>query len=322
MKSYNADPAHTIKLSFYGTVASEQGATTESPRRALEAVLVYLQSIDAEAAARHKAIIDPLLGADADWEGPAATLQAEIMARLMAPPNAQAAPAAPDPATLFGISPRAQNLRLAVENLDAELRLRQPELVAQSNKRAFNDAMHDVAVARNLLELHAALAQRAPLGTLVSMRDQMAADHLAYITERENGGKVVVHLHNAHLRRTRTKLPWYEFLPTGAHLDQMFGSRFAVIGGALGASPENFVEAPEAGSLEARLMARGADCFLPTWRARKLPDGALAALPVRSRATRPYITYEPLTPQWVADLDVIAFFRTVTHTRGMPAWPG
>ena len=35
MRRYNSDPAHAVKLSFYGTLPSEQ-ETTESPRQALE----------------------------------------------------------------------------------------------------------------------------------------------------------------------------------------------------------------------------------------------------------------------------------------------
>jgi erythromycin esterase-like protein len=321
MKQYNADPAHAVKLSFYGTVPTEQGETTESPRRALETALTYVQSVDAAAATRYREIMAPLWGVDADWERPAAAIQQQIMARLMAGDNGRSQNP-PEASLQFGISPRAQALRLAVDDVDSELRLRQPELVAASNRALFNDAMHDLLVARNVLALHAALARGDSLGTLVSKRDAMAGEHMLYIAEREGRGKVMVHLHNVHLRRTRTALPWYEFLPTGAHLDQLFGERFAVIGGAVGASEENFIGAPEAGSIEARLLARGSDCFLPTWRGRKLPEGALAALPVRSRAARPYITYEPLTPQLVADLDGIAFFRSSTHTRGMPAWPG
>jgi erythromycin esterase len=321
MKQYNADPAHTTKLSFYGTVPTEQGETTESPRRALESVLAYVQRIDAPAAARHREIMAPLWGADADWERPAAALQAQIMARLMSGDNGRSQNP-PEAALQFGISPRAQQLRLAVDDLAAELRLRQPELVAQSDRASFNDAMHDLSVVRNVLALHAALARGESLGTLVSMRDAMAGEHMLYVTEREGRGKVMVHLHNAHLRRTRTALPWYEFLPTGAHLDQLFGERFAVIGGAVGTSEENFIGAPEAGSLEGRMLVQQSDFFLPTWRGRRLPEGALAALPARSRSSRPYITYEPLTPQWVADLDGIAFLRSATHTRGMPAWPG
>lgn len=322
MRGYNADPAHALKLSLYGTLPSEQGETTESPRRALEQVLAYLRTFDAEAAARHGAIIEPLLGADADWEDPAAALQGEIMARLMGGGDAESDGSTPDEALAFGLSPRARALRLAVEDLALEFQLRRPELVTASGRASLDDALHDLSIARTLLALHAALAARAPLGELVSLRDAMAGEHMLYIAGREAPGKVMVHLHNAHLRRTRTVLPWYEFLPTGAHLDELFGERFAVIGGALGTSEANFIGAPEAGSLEARLLARDSDLFLPTWRGRRLPEGALVALPERSRADRPYITYDPLFEQSVADLDAIAFLRTATQTRGAPAWPG
>ena len=323
MKLYNSDPAHAVKLSFYGTLPSEQGETTESPRRALELVFTYLQSVDAAAAARHREIVEPLLGADADWEGPAAAIQREMMAQLMGGAKPQSENLAPDAGQAFGLSPRAQALRLAVENLAFELHMRQPELAAKSDRGFFNDALHNLAVARNLLALHAALAQRESLDTLVSMRDAMAGEHLVYIAEREETrGKVLVFLHSAHLRRTKTKLPWYEFWPTGAHLEQLFGARFAVIGGAVGTSEANFIGAPEAGSIEARLLARQSDCFLPTWRGLGLPEGELAALPVRTGSTRPYVPYTPLFPQSVADLDGIAFLRSVSYTRGAPPLPG
>lgn len=56
-----------------------------------------------------------------------------------------------------------------------------------------------------------------------------------YVAKREETrGRVLVYLHGAHLRRTKTRLPWYEFWPTGAHLEQVFGANFAVIGGSPG----------------------------------------------------------------------------------------
>lgn len=322
MKRYNADPAHPTKLSFYGTIPSEQGEKTESPRWALELVLAYLQSVDREAAARHAAIIQPLVGADADWEGPAAAIMAEIMAQLLGGSTAESATAAPDAAHAFGISPRAQALRLAVENLAFELQLRRPELVAKSGRARFNGALHDAACARNLLAIHAALARRESLDTLVSMRDAMAGEHLAYIADAEGRGRVLVHLHSSHLRRTKTRLPWYAFWPTGAHLDQLLGERFAVIGGAVGISEANFIGTPEKCSLEARMLARHSDFFLPTRHDHEPSDAELAAIPVRAGSARPYVPYEPLSPQGVADVDMIAFLRSATYTRGAPALPG
>jgi erythromycin esterase len=155
------------------------------------------------------------------------------------------------------------------------------------------------------------------------MRDAMAAEHLVHIAEREKTrGKVLVNLHSAHLRRTRTRLLWYEFWPNRAHLEQLFGARFAVIGGALGTSEANFIGAPEPGSIEARLLARQSYCFVPTWRGQALAEGALAPLPIRARSTRPYVPYEPLFPQSIADVDGIAFLRSATYTRGALPLPG
>lgn len=95
-----------------------------------------------------------------------------------------------------------------------------------------------------------------------------------------------------------------------------------MIGGAAGRSEENLIGAAEEGSLEARLEARRSDCFLPTWRGRRLPEGALAALPARSRGASPFVPYEPLNPRSIADLDGIVFLRSVTRTRGMEPLPG
>jgi erythromycin esterase len=323
MRRYNSDPAAHATLSVYGTLPSEQ-ETTESPRHALDLALAYLESVDAADAARHRDIIEPLLGADADWEDSAAVVHNEIVARLLGGADAHSEdPAAPaDAAPAFGLSPRASALRLAMENLAFELHVRRPELASKTDRESFNEALHSLSVSRNLLALHAALARREPLDTLVTMRDAMAAEHLVHIAEREaTRGRVLVSLHGAHLRRTKTKLPWYEFWPTGAHLDQLFGARFAVIGGALGTSEANFIGAPESGTLEARLLAQHADCFIPTGRGKGLFEGESGAPPMRTGSTRPYVPYTPLSPQIVADVDVLAFLRSATYTRGAPSLP-
>jgi len=321
MKGYNSDPAHEVKLRFYGTLPSQQGAPTESPRHALELALDYLGSVDPAVAARHRDVLEPLLGANADWEDAAAAIENEMMARLLAGDDAQSQPgAAPDAGPALALSPRAQALRLAVESLCAEMHVRRPELASKSDRDSFNGALHDLSVARNLLELHAALARRESLDTLVSMRDAMAAEYLVDIAGREQArGRVMVHLHNAHLRRTRTKLPWYEFWPTGSHLEQLFGRRFALIGGALGTSEANFIGAPEAGALEARLLALQSDCFIPTRRGEVLEG---ASLPIRSGSSHPLVPYTQLTPESVADFDMIAFLRSSTYTRGAPPLMG
>jgi erythromycin esterase len=317
MRAYNADPAHAVKLNLYGTLASDQ-ETTASPRTAIEFALAYLQSIDAPDAARHRAIFEPLLGANSEWEDSAAQMAKEIMAKVIAGDKAAVA----DTTNGLGVSPRAEALRLALENLTFEFKVRRAEFVSKTGGDAFGVAQRHLIVARNLLAMHAGMARHESLDNLVTMRDAMAGEHLAYVADREQPrGRVLVFMHSIHLRRTKSKLPWYEFWPTGAHLDHLLGPRFAVIAGAVGTSEPNFIGAPEAGSLEARLLARKSDCFLPTWRGRGLPEGALAALPVRT-GSRPYIPYTPLTAQSVADYDAIAFLSSVSYTRGAPPQPG
>ena len=89
----------------------------------------------------------------------------------------------------------------------------------------------------------------------------MMADNLAYVVARERGrGKVLAFAHNSHLQRRKAEwqlgtdlLTWW---PAGAHLDEIFGPSYAVIGTAVGVSDANGIGQPEAGTLEARLTGR------------------------------------------------------------------
>ncbi|MDD4650886.1 MAG: hypothetical protein PHQ34_01530 [Methanothrix sp.] len=63
-------------------------------------------------------------------------------------------------------------------------------------------------------------------------------------------------------------LAWW---PAGAHLSQVFGSRYAVIGTAVGVSAANGIGQPEAGTLEARLLSvPGPVRLIATERGRRL----------------------------------------------------
>ncbi|EYF01058.1 erythromycin esterase family protein [Chondromyces apiculatus] len=309
MRHYNADPAHAVKLHFYGIDAPTEAHATESPRQTIQVTLTYLASLDADAAQRHRDLIEPLLGADADWENPAAMR---------------------DPSKAIGRSPAANALRLAVEDLTTELRVRRPELSAQGGRDRYLEALHHASIARQLLGYHAALAGQHPpgtlLGTLLSMRDAMMAENLAYIAAREQGrGKVLIFAHNGHLQRSKVIRSWGQFWPVGAHLDDMFGPRYAVLGAALGTSEPNGLGEPEAGSLEAHLMALpGSGCFIPTHRGQGLPSAEIAALPLRSGGKK-NPSYSPLSPRSLADFDGLAVLQTATYTRGaspLPERPG
>ncbi len=107
--------------------------------------------------------------------------------------------------------------------------------------------------------------------------------------------------------------------PAGSHLNEVFGSRYAVIGSAVGVSDDNGIGHPEAGTLEARLTAApGPARFLPTHTGQGLPAAELAALPTRSGSTK-NPTYTALVPQSLTDFDWLAVFDSISYVRG--GWP-
>ncbi len=306
MRAYNADGAHCVKLQFYGFDSPTEMMFSDSPAQVLHFVLDYLASIDSAGGEEQRLRIDLLLGPDSDWENPAAMM---------------------DPTKSVGLSPAATALRIETEDLIAELQMRRPELVAKSNERRYLEAMQYATLARQLLNYHAALARKSESSKRIvqglGLRDAMMADNLAYTVAREGGrGKVLAFAHNSHLQRGKAEwqlgtdlLTWW---PAGAHLDEIFGPRYAVIGTALGVSDANGIGQPQAGTLEARLTAGpGPARFIPTHKGQGLPTSAIAALPARSGSMK-NPTYFALTPQSFTDFDWLSVLDKTAYSRGGP----
>jgi len=302
MREYNAN--HSVKLQFYGFDSPTEITVSDSPRLVLHFVLDYLASIDSASSREHRERIDPLLGRDSGWENPAAMM---------------------DPTKSVGGSPAATGLRIEIEELISELRVRRPELVAKSGESRYLEAAQYASVARQLLNYHAELARISPrrVVRLLGIRDAMMADNLAYIVSREHDrGKVLAFAHNSHLKRGMAQwklgadlLEWW---PAGAHLNEMFGASYAVIGSAVGESSPNGICQPEVGTLEARLTAvPGPARFIPTFRGKGLPVTEIASLPARSGSLK-NTTYFPLTPQSFTDFDWLAVLDSTTYSRSGP----
>jgi erythromycin esterase-like protein len=307
MRTYNADPAHRMKLQFYGFDSPTEMMFADSPRGVLHFVLDYLASIDSASGQERRHRIDPLLGQDADWENPAAAF---------------------DPAKSIGLSPAATALRIETEDLITEMCIRHPELVAASDENRYLEAAQYASIARQLLNYHAALARTSSkrLVELLDIRDAMMADSLAHILARESGrGKVLAFAHNSHLKCGSVAwqlgpdlLKWW---PAGAHLRELFGPSYAVIGSALGVSDANGIGQPEAGSLEARLTAvPGPARFIPTHKGHGLPAAEIAALSTRSGSVK-NSTYFPLSPQSFTDFDWLVVLDQAAYNRGGPPLP-
>ncbi|QBD75310.1 erythromycin esterase family protein [Ktedonosporobacter rubrisoli] len=305
MRRYNADPAQQRKLHFYG-FDSPTDMVADSPRQTLHVALDYLSLVDEALAQEYRKRIDPLLGQDAAWENPAATL---------------------DPTQAIGRSSEASALRIETEELISQLRVRRPELVARSDESSYQEAVHFAEMARQLLNFHAALAQESEKrqAILLGIRASMMADNLAYIVSREQGsGKVLVFAHNSHLKRG--KVQWQlgseevNWWPVGSHLHTMYGRRYVAIGSAVVSSPVHGIGQPEAGTLEERFTAApGPVRFIPTHQGQGLPTAEIATLPLRSGSTNNRSYTESLGPQSFTDFDWFATLDTTAYDK--EGWP-
>jgi erythromycin esterase len=307
MRRYNADPSHRVKLRFYGFDSPTEMTGTDSPSQVLHFVLDYLASIDRASGQKRRDRIDLLIGSDSDWENPAAMM---------------------DPTKSVGLSAAATSLRIETEDLIADLQIRRPELVGKSDEDRYLEALQHASLARQLLNYHAVLAQQSDerLAALLGIRDAMMADNLAYMVSRERGrGKVLAFAHNSHLRRGKVEwqlgpnlIIWW---PAGAHLDQMFGTRYVVVGSGLGVSEANGIDQPEPGTLEALLTSLPEPAlFIPTHKGQGLPASEIASLPTRSGSMK-NSTYFALTPASLADFDWLAVLHSAAYTRGGPPLP-
>ena len=307
MRSYNAACDDGARLQFYGFDSPTEMTVSDSPRQLLQFALDCLAEMESSSAAERRQRINLLLGQDADWENPAAAF---------------------DPSKAIGLSPAATALRIETEDLITELRLQHPGQGAGCDNSRYHEALQYARLARQMLCYHAALARQSNdrLAELLGIRDLMMADNLAYVVSRQRGGgRVLSFAHNTHLKRGQARwqlgphaLAWW---PAGAHLHEMLGPRYAVIGSAVGVSEGNGIGTPEPGTLEARLTSvSGPVRFISTRRGQRQPAATFAELPVRS-GSRKNSTYFPLTPDSLIELDALAVFDSITYNRGGPPLP-
>ncbi len=307
MRSYNADPAHPLKLRFYGFDSPTEMTGTESPRGLIAFVLDYLDAVGGGSGSGRRERIEELLGRDADWENPAAMM---------------------DPSQSIGLSPAAAALRIETEDLIAELSRRRPELTEEGGADRFAEALHYAGMALSLLGYHAAMARDAEdrISVGLGLRDAMMAENLDYALRRERErGRVLAFAHNMHLQRSLARwqlgpqlLTWW---PAGAQLGERLGRRYAVIGTAIGVSEANGIGRPEAGTLEALLTAGpSAGLFIPTRRGGALSPAALDAFPVRTASARNQ-SYFALAPRSLSDFDWLAVLDATGYSRGGPPLP-
>lgn len=308
MRAYNADPAHPVKLHFYGFDLSMGANRIAGPSHVLDRALKYLEAVGGESALEHRKRIDGLLAkaTATGWEE-----------------------AWTDKAKAPGRTPTGDSLRIATEDLITELRTRRPELVAKTDRDRYLEALHYAVVARNMLVFHAAVAVSSgepPNGTgLRGARDVFMADNLTYLVEREQGrGKLMVFAHNGHLQRGKSVWPCcglkfgedvYEWWPAGSQVAQSLGRRYAVIGSGVGVSDVYELGKPEEGTIEALLTNdKAPGVLIPTHLGQGFAEGAVAGVRTRS-GTMKNLSYTSLTSQSFSDFDWLNVLKAADETR-------
>ncbi len=297
MREYNAAGPGTA-IHFYGFDSPTEMTGADSPRQLLMVAIDFLGAVDAGRAASYREQVEPLLGDDAEWADPGATF---------------------DASKSVGRSPNATLLRAVTEDLISELCVRRPELVASSDAGRYGEALHFARHARQMLDYHAVLA--TPSATRYAdcfgLRDLMMAENLAYIVERERNShtgraRVLAFAHNSHLKCGQALWQWgsqrIAWWPASEHVRGAMGRRYAVIGIGVGTSGAMGVGEPEAGSLEARLVAGpGAARFVVTRGGRELPQAEIEAIVTRTGTPQ----YFPFTRESLAEFDVIAILESI-----------
>jgi erythromycin esterase len=302
IRAYNADPAHTTKLHYYGFDMPGHVGGPSSPRQVLGRLLDYLRTFDETFAEDKRQAIETLIGNDAEWENPMPWR---------------------DPAANAPLLARLDALRPIAEEIIWHLRIREPQLAAGAGAPAYADAAQDAQLARGLLNFYSALAHDPGFADSLAVRDLMMADTLEYLRDREQrraGGKLLVFAHNKHLQRGIAgwqmgpqKISWW---PAGGYLAQRMGAAYAVIGTALGSSADNALPAPEAGTLEAALLATPGPARAVAIYSAVLPNEAeRAATPVRS-GTAKNPSYFALNPESFTDFDYLIAIDETTYNRG------
>jgi erythromycin esterase-like protein len=270
----------------------------DSPRTALTALHAYLATnLDALPLPATADTIDTLAGADERWSNPAAILV---------------------PSESVGASDEAKKLRLLADDLVALLMAESPQLIAATSRDEWWRAWLYGRTAAGLLRYHAAMAETTDsrVARLLGLRDVMMADNLNAILARESQrGPTLMFGHNLHLQKGRSR--WHlgdlslEWWSAGAIIGAQLSDQYAVVASALGAAPDQGLNAPAADTLEGTLSALPESRYL--FASGKLATALRRTAPnlVLRSDTAPNNGYFPLDARHLNEADGVIFLKVV-----------
>ncbi|MFE9689366.1 erythromycin esterase family protein [Micromonospora sp. NPDC005806] len=288
MRAYNDGRPVSDRLRFAGFDGPLEITGAASPRQALTALHAYLTAwVDADLLPCTAETLDRLLGADDRWTNPAAMM---------------------DPSQSVGQTPEAKQLRLLADDLVALLDTQTPHLIAASLPDDWDRARLYGRTATGLLRYHFWMADTSPsrMAWLLGVRGSMMAANLLSIAER---GPALVHAHNAHLQRDKSRMQMWEgpveWWSAGAIVSAQLGEGYAFLATALGTIRHHGVDTPPPDTIEGLLYALPEDRYVVDARrlAAILGDGMPAP------RVSPWFGYAPLDPAHMASNDGIVFVK-------------
>ena len=296
MRKYNQSRDAGDQLRFYGFDAPMEMTGADSPRPALTALHAYLKTnLEATLLPPTADAIDTLAGADARWSNPAAILV---------------------PSESVGATDEANMLRRLADDLVAVLIAESPRLIASTSRDDWWRAYLHGRTAAGLLRYHAAMADAsdARVERLLGLRDVMMADNLNAIVAREGQrGPTLVFAHNLHLLKGRSK--WHlgdlslEWWSVGAIIGAQLGDEYAILASALGAAPNQGLNAPAPDTLEGALGALPeAGYVFNSGRLATTLSGIAPDLVLRTDSA-PNNGYFPLDPHHLQEADGVVFIK-------------
>jgi erythromycin esterase len=299
MHDYNADPAHSHKIRFYGVdLSAGEDAAFGRARITIDAALSYLARVDTASARGMRAAVEPYLERFSSAGYPSLS------------------------------SAERDRLSSAIDALAALLERKRAMFVASTTATDYEWALRNAQVARQLDTFFRVEPPPTTDGSVpptlykaMNVRDSAMAMNLEWVLQREGAsGRVMLFAHDAHVADAVMTGPlWKSFArpatSMGVHLRQRLGHSLFVIATSSAHNAPGLPAAPlDATSIDAALAHLGMPLFLLDIRSAAQHPAAAAWLGQR-RALR--INFDSHVDV-VADsaFDALMFVDTLTKSGG------
>jgi len=301
MHDYNANPAHSRKIRFYGIDLSSGGdAAFGRARVTIDAALSFLERADTASANGMRAKLEPYLD------------------RFSSPGYPKLAPMDRD------------RVSAAIDGIISMLERERATLVTNSSEADYEWALRNAESARQLDAFFRVEPPPTADGSMpptlyraMNVRDSSMAANLEWVLAREGAqGRVMLYAHDAHVMRSALIGPlWKSFArpatSMGVHLGQELGPSLFIIATSSANNAPGLPQATlDSSSVDAALARVGPPLFLLKLRSAEQSAGATSWLAERHRFRINFDTYIEVVPD--SAFDALMFVNSLTRSGASP----